>query len=351
MSAMVAAALAVLAAAPAPPRAAQADRPVGIVDQTLGRFDRDTLAPVGPSLEITEPHAPPALSPGGDRLAVGLSEPGSASARVGLWIVDAQRMEVLHRVLTGIAVEAVAYPGVVAALTQSGELLVVDPASGAIASERRVGYTHCSPRAVQVGRTAVFVNEVLARAVEITTVDDAGRVRSKRIRLRTGATGPGCRRAPLVADPEARRVLVAGASDVAEVDVRSLRARRHPIGDRGEDRSAVLLPGRRLAVSSERGVRVLDLATWRTAWRAPGARTLLASGRTLIALGRRGIRAHATGSGRVRWRTRERASISAAAAGRVYVGTTRRVTVRDAATGRRVGSRGPILTDIRFAAG
>jgi hypothetical protein len=110
------------------PVTALAQTPLGIVENTLGRFDRDTLQPVGPTINLPEPHAAPVFAPDGERFAIGLSKAGvDRTPRIGLWIVDPDQMTVVHEVHTGIAAEAVVYPGVVAALLQSGELLVVDP--------------------------------------------------------------------------------------------------------------------------------------------------------------------------------------------------------------------------------
>jgi hypothetical protein len=350
-AAAVAGALSALAALPA-----SAQQPLGIVDQTLGRFDPDTLEPVGPAIEVVEPHAAPALSPAGERFAIGVSEPpgpdARTSRRVGLWIVDPARMEVVHRVQTGIAVEAVAYPGVVAALAQDGSLLVVDGDTGAIVRRRRVGFSHCGPGAVVVGGVAVFVNQIHARSVELATVGAAGRIRRLRIPMPGGgAARDGCRRAALVADAARGRVLVAGATRVAAVDVASLRVRAHAIGDRAAIRSAALLPGRLLAVAGERGLRVLDLRSWRLRWRDRGARSVLAGGSTVVAIGRTGVRARDAATGRLRWRAGARDGFAAVAAGRLYLQTPRAVRVHDLATGWEVARRPPVLSRIRFAQG
>ncbi|HEV2815156.1 MAG TPA: hypothetical protein VGW10_18015, partial [Solirubrobacteraceae bacterium] len=255
-------ALVVMLVLAAVPSAARAQQPLGIVDQTLARFDRDTLAPDGPSLEVPEPHTAPVLSPDRERLVIGVStnpEPGAPSVgRVGVFVVDAQRMAVVHAIQAGIAAEAVAYPGVVAAVLQDGRLIVVDPESGAITYDAPIGHSRCAPEAVQVGRTAVFVNEVFARGVEVTTVGARGRVRSARIPLEVDSRGGGCYAAALVADPARRRVLVAGATRVAAVTIPSLRPRSHRIGDRSPGRTAELVRGRGLAVAGRRGLRVLD---------------------------------------------------------------------------------------------
>ena len=326
-----------------------AQLPLGVVDQTLARFDRDTLTPIRPALDIVEPHAAPVLSPTGDRLAVGVSEPppSGTGGRVGLWVVDPARMEVLHRVQAGIAVEALAFPGVVAALTQGGDLLVVDPRTGAIVRRRRVGYSHCGPPAVLAGRTAVFVNEVLPRAVELTTVNPGGATRSRRVPLRTDARAPGCRSAPLVAD--GGRVLVVGATDVASIDVATLRSKRHPIGDRGAARTAAATPGGGLAVAGEQGLRVLDTRSWRLRWRDRRARYVTASGSTVLSVGD-GLRARDAATGRRRWRVRTTPdSIVTTAAGRVYVQGRGPIRILALSSGRQAGSHPQLTTTLRFA--
>jgi len=338
--------LALAATAPA----AHAQQPLGVVEQTLGRFDRDTLAPLEPSLPVGEPHAAPVLSPAGDRLAMGVSAPATsrgAGGRVGLWIVDPARMKVLHAIRTGIAAEAVAFPGVVAALLQDGRLVVVGPATGAIVRDRRIGYSGCAPEAVEVGRTAVFVNQIRANAVEVTTVGARGRVRSARVAIEVASTGVRCRPALLVADPQRRRVLVVGAARVAAVDVATLRSRSHPIGDRGRDRSAALVAGSALAVAGERGLRLLDLRTWRTRWRDRAARAVLAAGDTVLGFGS-ALHARAAQDGGMLWRRPGRVAPAAIASGRVYVQSRTKLLSLDVATGREAGSRPPVLTRIRF---
>src|SRR4051812_33182434 len=114
------------------PAAAGAQEPLGFAVQTFGRFDRDTLTPIDPSLALPEPHARPVYSPDGTRVALGLSAAGDRTRRIGVWIVDPKRMAVEHAIATGIAAEAVVYPGVVAALLQDGRLVVIDPRTGKI---------------------------------------------------------------------------------------------------------------------------------------------------------------------------------------------------------------------------
>lgn len=331
--------------------AAAARQPLGLVEQTLGRFDPDTLAPVGPSLEVQEPHTAPVPSPDRQRLALGLSAaPASGNGgRIGLWIVERARMRVLRAVATGIAAEAVAYPGVIAALLQNGELVIVDPATGAITRRRSIGSSHCSPPAVAVGRRGVFVNEVRPDGVvEIAVVDARGRVALANVRLKVAPSASECRIAPLVADPAGRRVFVIGTSRVAVVDVLTRRVSFHAIGDRGLRRTAALLPGGGLAVAGDRGLRVLDTRRWTLRWRDASARSVLVSGRTVLAFGGR-IRARDARDGRLRWTASGDATLAGAvAAGRVYVSSARALRILDLATGRLRGVRAPIRTQIKL---
>jgi hypothetical protein len=344
--AVTASALYVLVLA-APALAAPA--PFGVVEQTLGRFDPDTLAPVGASIEVAEPHTGPILSPAADRFAMGLSAPpgpgARSGARVGLWIVNRSRMQVEHAVQTGIAAEAVSYPGVVAALLQNGQLVTVNPRTGAITRRHTVGYSSCAPPAVQAAGRGVFVNEIRSNGlIEMAFVDADGTLHKKTVQLGGGWTG-SCRKAPLVADPARHRVYVVGPRNVAVVDVATRRATLRPIGDSSSRRSAALVPGGGLAVAGDHGLRVLDTRTWTPRWRDAAARTVIVSGRTVLASGA-GVRAHAAANGRVRWRLAVAGAAAAAVAGRVYVNTRQELQILDLANGRRVGSHPAVFSDI-----
>jgi hypothetical protein len=317
------------------PATAAAQRPLGVVEQTLGRFDRDTLQPVGPTLDLREPHAAPVFSPDGERFAIGLSKAGSAgTTRIGLWIVDPDQMKLVHEVHTGIAAEAVVYPGVVAALLQSGELLVVDPKSGSVRSRRGVGYTSCAPPAVQVPRRGVIVNEVRSRDVEVTIVASGGRVHTLSVPLRSPARR--CRKVGLAASDD--RVYITGYDSVIELDPVARRTAAHRVAG---GTSAAIVPGG-LAIAGPRGVAVVDTATWKTRWRDRTARSVLTSGGTVIA-GGGDVRARDARTGRLRWRANGHAL--AVAAGRVYA----QPAVLDLRTGERVGTHPPATSSFRFA--
>ncbi|HEV2811671.1 MAG TPA: hypothetical protein VGW10_00350, partial [Solirubrobacteraceae bacterium] len=150
-------------------------------------------------------------------------------------------------------------------------------------------------------------------------------------------------------DPSRRRVLIAGATHVAAVTIPSLRSRSHRIGDRSAGRTAELVGGRGLAVAGRRGLRVLDLRTWRTRWRDRAATGVLASGAVVVAIGG-GVRGRDARDGTLRWRARGSgdARFSAVAAGRVYLAGPRALRILDVTTGRDVAALPPTLTAIRL---
>jgi outer membrane protein assembly factor BamB len=287
-----------------------------------------------------EPHTGPAISPRGDRLALGVSSNGSpglpGTGRVGLWIVDSQTMTITREVRTGIAAEAVVYPGVVAALLQDGRLLVVDPKSGRIRSQRSVGYSQCAPQAIQAAGRGIIVNQLHPGGAEVAVIGPAGDVRTRFVAIDTAAAR--CRRVALISSGD--RAYIIGRDRVVALDPQTLRTTSHRVGDLGQERSAAAVPGG-LAIASEQGLRILDTATWNVRWRDPAARWVLASGNTIIATGS-DIRALDARTGRVRWRGPGRAA--AVAAGRVYA----QKRVLDLLTGEVRGTHPTVLTAIRL---
>lgn len=325
---LVAAAVALLT-----PATAAAQRPLGIVGPELAYYDRDSLTAAGPRVAVAEPHTRPVLN--GGTFALGLSE-SATRGRVGLWIGDAQTLSVTHRVATGIAAEDVVFPGVVAALLQDGQLLVVNPDTGAIVRRQHVGRTHCAPAGVHVAGRGVMVNAVRRNGVAVVIVDRAGRVRRTTIRLTTPARR--CRKVALVAD--GRHAYIVGPRQVAILDpaTGSVRTRRL----NAPASSAAIVPGG-LVVAGPDGARRYDTARWRAGWRDARARTVLAEGATVIASGGGEIRALDARTGRRRWRASGEAA--AVAAGRVYA----RPAVLDLETGERRGTHPETYGALRFA--
>ena len=330
-------ALLLLALAPA---GAAARQPLGVVETTLGRFDRDSLRPVGQTIHVGEPHTGPAVSPGGGRFALGVSSNGSAGlpgmGRVGLWIVDATAMRITREIRTGIAAEAVVFPGVVAALLQDGALVVVDPGTGAIRSRHRVGYSSCAPQGVQAAGRGIVVNQFRSGGAEVVIIEPHGQVHRLFVRIDTAAAA--CRRVSLVARGDTAYIV--GRDRIVALDPRTRETTSHRVGDLGRRRSAAAVRGG-LAVAGERGLLLYDTAAWKVRWRDRTARSVLAGGNTVIATGR-DVRALNARTGRVRWRAPGRAV--AVAAGRVYA----QPSILDLSTGERRGALPPVTAAIRL---
>lgn len=323
------------------PAIASGQEPLGVVDQTLGQFDRDSLRPAGPTIEVLEPHTGPALSPNGRRIALGVSSPGSPNlpgvGRVGLWLIDKTTMTVAHEVRTGIAAEEVVFPGVVAALLQNGDLVIVDPVSGRIRHRRALGWSSCAPAGIEVAGRGVLVSRIQSNGVDLAVVDANGRVRTKFVRVSTSATG--CRRVQLVSNRG--RAYIVGRRSIVSFNPATRKASSHAFSDLGRNRSAAVVPGG-LAVASERGVRLYDTTTWHERWRNAQGTSVLASGSTVIASGRGYLRALGARTGRTRWRFPGNAE--ALAAGRVYA----LPEIRDIKTGAIRGTHPASLTAIRL---
>lgn len=319
------------------PAAAHAQAPLGVVDHTLARFDRDTLQPVGPTVALPEAHAMPILEPSGRRFAIGLSSPGdpgiptTGKGRVGLWVVNAADLRVERAVRAGIAAEAVVFPGMIAAVLQDGALVVVDPDDGRIVSRRRIGFTFGTPQGAHVAGRGVLVNEIRrGRGVEVAVVDAGGRVRRTFVRL------PGVGRTVALATSASRAYLV-GDRRIAVLDPKTLRhTTRRFDGTAG---TAAYAHGA-LAIGGARGLRIYDTRTWRLRARDRHSTFVDIAGGTFIAGGHDRVTARSV-AGRVLWRAPGNAA--AVAAGRVYA----QPAVLDAATGERVGTHPLSLTRLR----
>lgn len=310
----------------APARAQE--RPLGVVDQTLARFDRDTLQPTAPTIPIPEAHAMPIMGPGGTRLVLGVSSPGepgvptTGQGRVGLLVVDPAAMRVERQIRAGIAAESVVFPGMIAAVLQDGALIVVDPDDGRIVSRREVGFSFGTPGGAHVAGRGVLVNQVRrGRGVEVVVVSAGGHIRTTFVRL------PGVGRTVALAVSDDRAYIV-GNRRIAVLDPKTLAVRTHRFD--GSVTTAAYADGA-LAIGGASGLRIYDTTTWRLRARDDHSSNVFASGRTLIASGRGHVTARDP-AGSELWRADGNAA--AVAAGRVYA----RPAVLDVATGERVGT-------------
>lgn len=319
------------------PAGALAQQPLALVDQTLAWRDRDTLAPAGPVLEVAEAHTAPVMGPGGQRFALGVSSPGepgiptTGRGRVGLWVVDAQRLQLQRQVRAGIAAEAVVFPGMIGAVLQDGALLVVDPDSGRIISRRQVGFSFGTPDGVHVAGRGVLVNEVRrGRGVEVVVVSASGRVQTRFVRL------PGVRRTVALTAGDGRAYIV-GHRRIAVLDPRTLRVSTRRFDGAGT--SAAFADGA-LAVGGPRGLSLYDTTTWRALAQDDHSTHVFTSDGTFIASGDGRVKA-LTRDGRTEWSTAGNAV--AVAAGRVYASPA----VLDTLTGERVGTHPRTHTMLR----
>lgn len=211
---------------------------LGLVGGQLGRFDLDRLTPLGPTVEVGEPHAAGSLSASGKLLAFGLSKNPEPTVpftgRVGLAIADASSLKIRHEVQTGIAASQVGFPGPVAALLQNGHLVIVDPDSGEIT--RRIpdafDSSSCTPerRPLTIGNSVVFVAAGNDGAARLAVVNARGTVRTRRLGgLRVRRTSNGCGVLGAAADRRGRRLFVTSGSRVATINFPALKVRYHAV--------------------------------------------------------------------------------------------------------------------------
>jgi hypothetical protein len=241
-------------------------------------IDPLTLRARRSGVALGEYHDAWTLSPDGSQAAFGISAPAAASGgRVGIRIVDVDGMRVSRDVSTGIAAQALGWlaPRRLAALLQSGEIVVVDPRTGDILGRQSVGpFTlQCTPQPSAVTPQGLVL--LLASSGGVSTrlvmVNGQGRVRT--VSLRRIAVDGNCGRGGLAIDQAGDRAFAVGrGSLVAEVDLRAMRvAYRRPAEAplrSATRRSALWLGDGRLAVSGRRrsetpaGVAVIDTSTW-----------------------------------------------------------------------------------------
>lgn len=259
----------------------------------LTRLDRRSLEPVGPAVSLGEYHWTSSLSPDGSQLALGISAP-RPTGRVGMAIVDLERMEAVVEVVTGIAAEAVAWLGpnrVVAAL-QRGGIVVADSTSGEVV--RRWPEPFRPPNSPPVAKTErgvifLLVHPSEPTAARLVLVEDSEHARF--LSLDSIATyawrnaDEGVllfESAGLAVDAgDDRAFVVAPGAPVAEVNLRNMSVSYHEV--EGLDRrgqggwrqclllenavmavfGADLVPEGKRAVRVPAGLALIDMRTWR----------------------------------------------------------------------------------------
>ena len=321
------------------------------------------------------------LSPDRSQLALGISAPGRKQ-RIGILIVDLRAMQVVTRVETGIAAQALGWPAprrLVASL-QTGGTVLVDPLTGKIL-RRWPGFSYPDASArTRGGFVMLFggTNEALFGGSPVTpprsivprlgVVDARGRLRSvplEQIRLTVRYRLYSADRAGMAVDPsQARAYVFAANAPAAIVDLRTMRVSYRPValGPRdGEnrkvlarDRRALWLEDGQVVVfgldrlpeagreTTPAGATLVNTATWRTRLldrTADGAAFAAGTLLTYRSRGavRNGLRMYALGGGRgLTLLDGEDVVDVQAASGRAYVRTPSAVYVLDVMSKRIV---------------
>ena len=282
----------------------------------LSRLDPLTLRPFGRRVQVGEFHDAWSFSPDRSRVALGISAPGP-TARVGIRVVDLAGMRVLRNIETGIAATALAWlaPDRLAAVLLSGDVVVVDPTSGA--TIRRWELTSATPFSFAKSArapgmlVALLAGDGRLGAARLVLVDRGG-TRLRTIRLRRIVVGetftPGkellrIQDAGLAVAPRRKRAFVAGARWLAAVDLVTGAVTYHRLpggaaaGSRVSRRDAEWLGQGLLSVFGQDfvgrgeardlrqvpyGVRVVDTRRWSTRTAAPRATHARRAGRRLL---------------------------------------------------------------------
>jgi hypothetical protein len=341
----------------------------------LAPLDRRSLEPGVPWADLGEYHGSWSASPDGRMAAFGISAPGE-EARIGVRVIDLGTLRTIKDLELGIVAERVGWiaPDRLVAYLQTGELVVIDPLSGEELTRQALGATSC-PDSVPSAVTPVGFVMVIAvgGSARLVLTDGTGRARTHELReIAAGRSFGFCQGAGMVVDRSRMIAYVVGArAPVAEIDLRTMRARRHRIASAprlltvrgcracGADLTTAWLGGDRLAVAGihvrprgpirrplrTAGAVVIDTRTWtaRTIARRAGAvaragdRLLVFDGRHPAAEPRRGfgLRVHDR-SGRLRYTVLqgERVGAVEVAGARAYAWTPRGVRVIDLRRGR-----------------
>lgn len=233
-----------LAASPAARPAQNADPLLGITwvegrGAVLVQLDPVSLQPVGRQVEVGEYHWTWSFSPDRSRLALGFSAPGE-TGRLGIQIIDIERMETIGRVATGIAAEMVAWltPDRIVASLQGGGIVLVDAASGEIVRRWPLPFlppvTGPPKPGAHTRNGAVFLLRQVGNRMLVVVFVDAHRDPSYtsmecNLSTRSEWAGPG-----LAVDGVRNRAFVVGCdARVAEIDLKTMQVRRHKVAGLG----------------------------------------------------------------------------------------------------------------------
>jgi hypothetical protein len=330
----------------------------------LARFDPLTLEPVSHGVAIAEYHDTWSLSPDRKQLALGISMSGRVG-RIGVIVVDLDRLKVVRGIETGVAAEALGWlrPRALVAGLQRGGTVLLDPRDGKILRRwPAFSFPEASGR-TRDGVVLLFGGKTPRLAV----ADAGGRLRSVALRrihlgVRAKEGVQYADRAGLAVDPVRLRAYVAAAGErVADVDLRTMSVSYHDL-EQPESRTAkaalarrwdalwlgdgrmlavgeYLLPAARLGFASVgAGAILVDTRKWSSCVLDETARGATLAGGRVLAYGR-GLRAYTKAGHRTfELLAGQRVLDVQAARARGYVQTPRAVLVVDARTGKRIGT-------------
>jgi hypothetical protein len=269
--------------------------------------DRRTLKPGVPFADLGEYHDTWSLSPDRRLAAFGISAPGEA-ARIGIRVLDLGTFAVVRDIETGIAAEAVGWvaPDRLVAFLQSGELVVVDPRGGQELARQTLGLSCPLPPPNAVTPLGFVMVLSVGSAARLVLADAQGTVRTRELRrIASGMAFGLCPELGLAVDQARLVAYVVGAhAPVAEIDLRTMRARNHRIAPSprlltvrgcegcGADLRAVWLGDDRLAVAGHHqparrrarpaGAIMVDTRDWTARTIAERAGAVLRAGDDLL---------------------------------------------------------------------
>lgn len=335
-----------------------ASPPLAIVDGHLTEIDDRTLLPRGePLLTIPEFHGTASVAPDRQRIAVGMSDWSSTgkTARIGAGIFDL-RTRAFTEVPTGIAAEDVAWfaPDRIAALLQTGHVVVVNARTGRVLRRHLVAKFRCTHAAAITGSRAVFLAAGRGTVARLAVVRADGTVRSVSLpSVRYGRPGSTCQRRALVVGGGRAFVSSAGTGSITDVQLDTLQVTSRPVRGLPGSRLRELawIGGNRLAVAGTNaagpaGAVVVDTQRWRARpldRRASGAIRIsrlvvtFAGGAARRPVGQRpGVRAFGVDDLRRRWSRPTAAPVwdIQAAVGQLFARSNTTISVLDPATGR-----------------
>jgi hypothetical protein len=269
--------------------------------------DRRTLRAGVPFADLGEYHDTWSLSPDRRLAAFGISAPGE-TGRIGIRVLDLGTFAVVRDIETGIAAEAVGWvaPDRLVAYLQSGEVVVVDPRGGQELARQALGLSCPSTPPNAVTPLGFVMVLSVGSAARLVLADAQGTVRTRELRrIASGMTFGLCPELGLAVDQARLVAYVVGArAPVAEIDLRTMRARNHRIArspslltvrgcrDCGADLRAAWLGDGRVAVAGHHqptrrrarpaGAIVVDTRDWTARTIAKRAGAVLRAGDDLL---------------------------------------------------------------------